>query len=119
MESAYGILPMPKYDAAQQNYLTTLIDEVSMFGVMRPVPEDELEFVGILFTALNAESYREVYPVYYDVALKNKYSEDPETAKMIDLIMDGRTFDLGFTFGVSYLSRFPYCIRDLVQKYSN
>ena len=116
MESAYGILPMPKYDAAQQNYLTTLIDEVSMFGVMRPVPEDELEFVGILFTALNAESYREVYPVYYDVALKNKYSEDPETAKMIDLIMDGRTFDLGFTFGVSYLSRFPYCIRDLVQQ---
>ena len=114
MESPYGILPMPKYDETQQKYLTTLMDEFTTFGALRSVPESELGFVGTVFTALNAESYRKVYPAYYDVALKNKYSEDPETAKMIDLIMEGRTFDPAFTFGTSYLNRFPYCIRDLV-----
>ena len=114
MESPYGILPMPKYDEAQEKYLTTLMDEFSTFGALQSVPSSDLEFVGTVFSALSAESYRQVYPVYYDVALKNKYSEDPGTAKMIDMIMEGRTFDLAFTFGTSYLNRFPYCIRDLV-----
>jgi hypothetical protein len=116
MEDPYGILPMPKFDENQEMYLTTLIDEVSMFGVMKTVLSSDLEFVGIVLTALNAESYRKVYPAYYDVALKNKYSEDPDTARMIDLVMEGRTFDLAFTFGVSYLNRFPYCVRELVQQ---
>ena len=115
MENPYGILPMPKFDENQERYLTTLVDEFSMFGAMKTVQSDDLDYVGIIFTALSAESYRSVYPAYYDVALKNKYSEDPDTARMIDLIMEGRTFDLAFTFGVSYLNRFPYCIRDLVQ----
>jgi hypothetical protein len=45
-----------------------------------------LDFVSCVFEALCAESYKSVYPAYYDVALKGKYSSDPSTAEMIDLI---------------------------------
>lgn len=39
-----------------------------------------------MLEALAAQSYRTVTPAYYDVALKNRYSRDADTAEMIDLI---------------------------------
>jgi len=36
--------------------------------------------------ALAAQSYRTVTPAYFDVALKNRYSRDAQTAEMMDLI---------------------------------
>ena len=38
--------------------------------------------------ALCAQSYRTVTPAYFDVALKNRYSRDQETAEMMDLIQN-------------------------------
>ena len=49
-----------------------------------------------MLEALNAESYKNVVNVYYDTALKNKYSRDEESRKMIDLINSKCFFD--FTF---------------------
>ena len=46
--------------------------------------------------AMAAETYTNVYPVYYDVALKSKYSKDEATASMIDLISAGRAVPLLF-----------------------
>ena len=46
--------------------------------------------------------------------MKSKYSEDPQTAEMIDIVMAGRTFDIGFTYGVSIFEMFPFCLRDMV-----
>ncbi len=118
MENEYMVLPLPKWDEAQTNYRTTMIDEFTIFSVMKTVPAADYEFVGILFEAMNAESYKMVIPVYYDEALKGKYSTDTKMAEMIDFIMNGRSFDIGFTFGANALGRFPYCIRDLVKENS-
>ena len=110
MEYTYGVLPYPKYDEAQAEYYTNSMDQHSVFGVPKTLPEDRYDFVGILMEALNAESYKTVYPAFYDTALKNKYTEDPVTAKMIDLIMDGRVYEFSFQFG-EYLSNLPYMFR--------
>ena len=112
MEDSYGILPNPKWDEAQERYLTNAYDQFSVFGVPMSVPTSDLEFVGMIYEALNAESYKTVYPAYYDVALKGKYSEDEDTANMVDIIMDGRLFDFSFQFGESYFNRIPYWFRD-------
>jgi hypothetical protein len=63
---------------------------------------------------MSAESYKSVYPAYYDVALKGKYSSDPMTANMIDLIMSGRKFEFSFQFGKDHFLRMPYLFRDLL-----
>jgi hypothetical protein len=110
MEYTYGVLPYPKYDEAQEAYYTNSMDQHSVFGVPKTLPEDRYDFVGIMMEALNAESYKTVYPAFYDTALKNKYTEDPVTAKMIDLIMDGRVYEFSFQFG-EYLSNLPYMFR--------
>lgn len=113
VDYAYGILPYPKYDEAQENYYTISMDQFSVFGVPKTLPAERYDFMGIVMEALNAESYKTVFPVYYDTALKNKYSEDAETAQMVDLIMDGRQCEFAFQFG-TYLSNLPYMFRNQI-----
>ncbi|MBQ3954419.1 MAG: hypothetical protein II680_00900 [Clostridia bacterium] len=111
MEYAYSVLPYPKYDEAQEEYYTNSMDQHSVFGVPVTLPTDRYDFVGVMMEALNAESWKTVYPAFYDTALKNKYSEDATTARMIDLIMDGRVYEFSFQFG-EYLNALPYMFRN-------
>jgi len=109
MDDAYSILPWPKWDETQQRYQTNADDKFTAFGLPLTVYND-IEFATVLYEALCAESYKKVYPVYYDTALKGKYSREPETAEMVDLIMEGRAFDLAFEFSGA-LSDLPYMFR--------
>ena len=111
MENAYSVLPYPKYDEAQQEYYTNSMDQHSVFGTPVTLPESRYEFLGIMMEALNAESWKTVFPAFYDTALKNKYSEDATTAQMIDLIMGGRVYEFSFQFG-EYLQSLPYMFRN-------
>jgi hypothetical protein len=63
-----------------------------------PANLENPERTGIIISALSAEGYKQVTPVYYDIALKTKFIRDEESAEMIDIILAGRTFD----FGVQY-----------------
>jgi glucan phosphorylase len=38
----------------------------------------------------------EVIPTYYDVALTTKYARDDESADMLDIIKQGKIYDLGY-----------------------
>jgi len=111
MEDGYGILPYPKWDSNQEQYLTNIFDQYSAFVV--PKTASDLDFIGIIMEALNAESYKTVYPAFYDVALKGKYTEDEDTARMVDIVMEGANMDLSFMFGTT-LSELPYLFRNLI-----
>lgn len=118
MEAPYGVLPYPKYDTAQEDYYTNSMDQFSVFGTPKTLPAEDYEFLGIMMEVLNAESYKTVYPAFYDTALKGKYSEDAATAQMIDLIMAGRKFEFSFQFG-EYLSTLPYMFRNCLYNNSS
>jgi len=110
-----GILPYPKWDTAQEKYYTAPDDKFTLAAIPLTVKEEDLPFVGIVFEALNAYTYKDVYPVYYDLALKNKYTDDPITAEIIDIIMDGQCFDLVFQFcDNDHFYSLPYIWRELL-----
>lgn len=111
MDATYSMLPIPKYDEAQQTYYTNADDNFTLFSIPTTAINN-VDFVSIIYEALCAESYKTVYPAFYDTALKGKYSTDAETAEMVDLIMAGRAFDFAFQFGESYSQRLSYFIRD-------
>ncbi len=111
MEDTYGILPLPKMDETQAGYYTNAWDQFTVFAVPLTMPEEDGQFIGTLYEALCAESYKYVYPAYYDQALKSRYSAEPTTAQIIDLIMEGRKLDFSFQFGTE-LNRLPYMFRD-------
>ena len=107
MDTDFGIIPYPKWDEAQENYLTTSVAYFSLFCV--PVTETDLEMAGIITEALCFESYKTVIPAFYDVALKSKYSRDDDSAEMLDTIRNGLTFD----FGKIYVTELAYSMNIL------
>ena len=90
-----GVLPFPKYDTAQEKYLTTPDLFFTMFGVPVTLDPDDYAFVGIIMEALNAESWKTVYPAYYEEALRGRFSTDENMSKMIDLITNSRVYEYG------------------------
>ena len=111
MDAVYTMLPFPKWDETQEGYYTNADDKFTVFGLPLTSAPD-IEYVSIIFEAMAAESYKMVFPAYYDQALKGKYSSDATTAEMVELIMAGRAFDFSFQFGESCFQRLPYLIRD-------
>ncbi len=100
METDFGILPTPKYDELQENYISFVSQHI--MGLMSiPNTASDLARTGTILEALAAESYYTLTPAYYDVALKSKASRDDESAEMLDIIFANRIYDLGeyFNFG--------------------
>ncbi len=90
----YGILPMAKYDEAQENYQTLSQDAYSLFCV--PLNAGNLDMIGAVTEALAHESWKSVTPAYFEVAMKSKYSRDEASSRMLDLVRDGAMFNFGF-----------------------
>ena len=118
MEDTYGILPLPKLNEEQAAYYTNCWDQFTVFAVPLTMPEADGTFIGTIYEALCAESYKTVFPAYYDVALKSRYSAEPATAEIIDLIMAGRNLDFTFQYG-ERVGRLPYLFRDMVVENDN
>lgn len=112
MEDSYGILPYPKWDENQEKYLTSIHDQYSVFVVPKTI--SDTTFLGTIMQALCAETYKTVYPAFYDVALKSKYTDDIDTAAMVDIVMEGANMDFAFMFGETVFQRTPYFFRDLI-----
>lgn len=111
---AYGILPTPKLNSEQEHYISKLNDQYTIWCVAKSLPDSERDFTAHITDALCAESSTTVYYQFYDVILKNRYSKDPDTARMVDLIMDHVSFDTAIMYG-EYLDGYPYMIRELIK----
>lgn len=94
MKNDFGVVPLPKYNEEQSNYVTRVID-----GWINCVPVTctDLERTGMIVESLAVESKNYTVPAYYEVALKYKYSRDEDTIHMLDVIYNTRTMDLGDT----------------------
>lgn len=96
MESDFAILPYPKYDADQSKYLTLIATATQMTYV--PTTTNDAALTGKVCEALSYYSYKDVVPAYYDVALKNKYSRDENTQKMLDIIRSGAVMPFEYAY---------------------
>jgi len=86
MESDYGVLPYPMLNEAQESYGTRVQDALSLWCI--PIDAKDPDMSAAVMEALAAQSWRTVTPAYFDIALKSRYSRDPETSAMMDLIKD-------------------------------
>jgi hypothetical protein len=93
-ETDFGILPIPKWDEAQERHYSVVSVYTSSLMSVPSITQD-FERTGILLEALAAESKYTLMPAYYDVALKTKFTRDEESSAMLDIIINNRIFDLG------------------------
>ena len=102
-ETAFGLVPWPKFDETQQDYCT-LIHTTAGKGIVVPATQTNLEMAGAITEAMAAKSMYTLTPAYYDVALTYKYMRDNESAEMLDIILESRCFDLGLIYAWGGLS---------------
>ena len=98
MDDAFGFAPLPKWDEEQENYISSVCDSLQLFGILSVC--DHMDAVAAAMEAMASESYRRVSPVYYEEALKIKYSKTDDAGKMFDLIRSSLTVNFGFVYGV-------------------
>lgn len=94
VEHEFGILPYPKFDENQDNYIA-----LDWTGLMcAPLVAEDHDIIGEVMELYAYYSSEEVLPAYYDIVLGEKLSRDPESRDMLDLIFDGIVFDAGMNY---------------------
>lgn len=90
----YGIVPVPKYDKHQDNYLSFVNGAVSLTMISKA--EKDPEFVGAIMEAMAAYNYDNVTPNMYESVVKLKAARDPDSPRMVDYILRYRIFDFAY-----------------------
>jgi hypothetical protein len=116
METDYSMVPYPKYDEVQEQYFTRIQDGVSLFCV--PIISDKLEMIGAFMEAAASESYKNVSPTYFEIAMKVKYARDETSSKMLDIIREGAYLNFASIYNESIGNPW-FVLRDLMSQKSN
>ena len=93
MTEDYGIVPVPKYDEAQPEYLS-FVNGASPF-VMLAQTEKDPEFVGTVLEAMAAYNYDNITPKMFEIVTKLQSARDPDSSRMVDYIIRNRVYDFG------------------------
>ena len=93
METAFGVLPIPKYDEAQEKYYT-YCNAISSTACV-PMIEADLGMITSVLEGMAIQSYIQVTPAYYDIALTRKYARDDASSEMLDIALANRVYDIG------------------------
>ena len=100
MEQEIGIIPYPKQDEAQRNYITVVHDTAEVGAI--PATAADPDISGAVCQALCRATHKTVLPAYYEMSLKIKYARDNYTSAMIDLIHDGIMDMFSLVYGAQY-----------------
>lgn len=106
-EIEWGILPMPKYNLSQSEYISPLTDDTPIFCVLGNTPSYSTS--GIVLEALNITAYEYTELIYKEEAA-NYYLRDSGSINMIDTIIDGAKFDFSHLYasGINGLENATY-----------
>ncbi len=96
MEGKWGVLPYPKLDDVQNDYISPTHDTTEVGAIPRICSDKEsvlqlLEYLGLLTS-------RTVMTEYYDNLLQSRYSKEPVVKELVTIIHD----HLGGAFVVGY-----------------
>ena len=93
-EIIYGILPIPKLNELQADYISGSTDRPYAI----PVTAQNDERLGIIIEAMSAEGYKQVRPAFFEIALKNKYAFDADSAEMLEIIGNNIVLDFAYMY---------------------
>lgn len=97
MTTDFGILPMPKYDEEQEDYIQFLDDWCPSPAVI-PVTAKNIERSGFLIQLLAETGREHILPEYYEKCLIGKYSRDEESAEMLDYALKNYVLENANTY---------------------
>ena len=93
----FGIVPMPKYDAAQTEY-HTMVSRESLVTII-PVTNQNPQKAGVIMDAMAYLSHRDVTPAFYDITVSQKRLRNEESIEMLKIIRNSKFFNIGLAYG--------------------
>ena len=113
----FGILPYPTLYKGDDyvSYGETSATCICIPLVVKTKSNKELDRAGAVLEALCAESYRYTIDAFYKDALQTRYTRDPESVDMIDIIYESRNKNFLIEYNSaagSILNKIYYSIRD-------
>lgn len=99
MNSNFGLLPMPKFDESQDDYIT-YVNPVSCLLCV-PKTNPDLHRTGVILDALSYESWKSVLPVYYDVTVSQKGLRNEDSIEMLTIVRNTRNFQMSGMYGIT------------------
>jgi hypothetical protein len=91
MESVYAVLPYPKWDEAQENYISRTFDSIYHM-TFKTAPDPDM--VSAVLEAMNARAYEELIPALIETSLQYKYNNDPRNVANIRICFDTRCVEM-------------------------
>ena len=93
MTQDFGILPNPKMDESQENYISPCYGGAS-WALSKTVSEDDYENLGIILEAMAYETYCDIMPLYIENAVKTRAGRDADSAEMLDIVYNTLKYDI-------------------------
>ncbi len=103
----YGIVPVPKFDEAQEQYVTCLGFPYTMYTIS--VASKNPDIAAATLECLSSEGYRKTTPMLFETTMKYKYTTDNDSARMYDIIRESISIDIGRIF-TTELNNLSYSI---------
>jgi len=100
VDFAYGIVPVPKADKTQENFKTNLGNPFTMYAVNSKTKI--LDAAVTTLEAMGSANHRTVTPAVFEVAMKVRYTDDPQAGRMFDIMREGISFDLGRLYAYQF-----------------
>lgn len=92
-ETEFGILPIPKKDENQENYISYCkADRTAAIFISKSAKDPEMS--AYLIEAMAALSEKHLEPAYYDKLLKGRSADGIDERRMLDIIYTTKKYDL-------------------------
>ena len=109
VDFSYGLVPTPKYDETQEEYISVLANPITLYGVMADVDTSRLSEMTAVIECWGSEGYRLTTPALFETNMKLKYSETSDESEMFDIVHSTINLDLGRVFSqdLQFMSEIP------------
>ena len=101
MEDDYTIVPIPKYDAAQDRYICANYDVMTY---IMPKFVSDTELFGAVLEWLSYEGWAQVTDAYIETTMKYKAARDETMAEMVQMCLDASMIDIGGMYCYNWCS---------------
>ena len=101
---ALGVLPAPKYDDMQEDYYSRVMRN-DLYYIPRNA---DFATAALMVEALNYETYKQVYPEYWDKVIERRSADTSEDREMIQI--------LSRTVYSSFANYFTYALSSIDQQ---
>lgn len=95
-EYEYGLVPYPKYDASQAEYIS-VINPDSMTMIV-PLGDKDPEMTGIVLENITAYTHYTVIPAFVETTLHYKYARDEKSIETLNAILASNKLELAYLY---------------------